>query len=62
MKCQIPEISWHNRDPVLSVDIQPAVDDKLRLASAGSDTHVLVKDHFEKVISDQKLMVSFNDN
>ena len=23
MKCQIPEISWHNRDPVLSVDIQP---------------------------------------
>jgi chromatin assembly factor 1 subunit B len=44
------------------VDIQPAVDDKLRLASAGSDTHVLVKDHFEKVISDQKLMVSFNDN
>lgn len=39
MKCQIPEISWHNRDPVLSVDFQPKVNgsDKLsRLASGGS--------------------------
>lgn len=39
MKCQIPEISWHNRDPVLSVDFQSKTDksDKLlRLASGGS--------------------------
>lgn len=42
MKCQIPEISWHNRDPVLSVDFQPKQlngeeDDKIvRLASGGS--------------------------
>ncbi|XP_043644137.1 chromatin assembly factor 1 subunit B [Drosophila teissieri] len=47
MKCKIPEISWHNRDPVLSVDIQqnglglrsPTV---CRLASGGSDAHVLI--------------------
>lgn len=45
MKCLIPEISWHNRDPVLSVDIQPKTldgDNKFRLASGGLDTHVLV--------------------
>lgn len=45
MKCTIPEISWHNRDPVLSVDIQPKPlegDNKIRLASGGYDTHVLV--------------------
>ncbi|XP_017054372.2 chromatin assembly factor 1 subunit B [Drosophila ficusphila] len=47
MKCKIPEISWHNRDPVLSVDIQqngqglrsPAM---CRLASGGTDAHVLI--------------------
>lgn len=46
MRCTIPEISWHNRDPVLSVDIQPkAADDKdelTRVASGGTDTHVLI--------------------
>lgn len=48
MKCIIPEISWHNRDPVLSVDIQPrrTKDDQkrgvYRLASGGTDSHVLV--------------------
>ncbi|XP_055389550.1 chromatin assembly factor 1 subunit B [Condylostylus longicornis] len=47
MKCIIPEISWHNRDPVLSVDIQPkselfSGDNKLRLASGGTDSHVLI--------------------
>lgn len=38
MKCQIPEISWHNRDPVFSVDFQPkqANDDICRVASGGS--------------------------
>jgi len=39
MKCQIPEISWHNRDPVLSVDFQPKTKDSdnfSRLASGGS--------------------------
>lgn len=39
MKCQIPEISWHNRDPVLSVDFQPKTEESdgfMRLASGGS--------------------------
>ncbi|XP_030378384.1 chromatin assembly factor 1 subunit B [Scaptodrosophila lebanonensis] len=47
MKCKIPEISWHNRDPVLSVDIQLATvglqePTICRLASGGTDTHVLI--------------------
>lgn len=45
MKCVIPEIFWHSRDPVLSVDIQPKPldgDNKIRLASGGVDSHVLV--------------------
>lgn len=45
MKCTIPEISWHNRDPVLSIDVQPRTnskDDFYRLASGGTDSHVLV--------------------
>lgn len=44
MKCTIPEIAWHNRDPVLSLDIQPATNpDFYRLATGGFDTHVLVR-------------------
>jgi len=43
MKCQIPEISWHNRDPVLSIDVQPKnVVGRQRLASGGTDSHVLI--------------------
>ncbi|CAB0033399.1 unnamed protein product [Trichogramma brassicae] len=47
MKCTIPEISWHNRVPVLSVDFQNGVHEKnekqfWRLASGGCDSHVLV--------------------
>uniref|UniRef100_A0A1I8QDZ9 CAF1B/HIR1 beta-propeller domain-containing protein n=1 Tax=Stomoxys calcitrans TaxID=35570 RepID=A0A1I8QDZ9_STOCA len=44
MKCKIPEISWHNRDPVLSVDIQPKTSSTniYRLASGGTDAHVLI--------------------
>ncbi|CAD6241091.1 GSCOCG00009126001-RA-CDS [Cotesia congregata] len=50
MKCTIPEISWHNRDPVLSVDLQQCKfnkDDKTdkiywRLATGGADSHVLI--------------------
>lgn len=51
MKCTIPEISWHNREPVLSVDIQSATNNDnnkdsepfWRLATGGADSHVLVK-------------------
>lgn len=56
MKCQIPEISWHNRDPVLSVDFQPKVegsDNILRLASAGSGTfftYWILLDHLKDFI------------
>ncbi|TDG47921.1 hypothetical protein AWZ03_005702 [Drosophila navojoa] len=47
MKCKIPEISWHNRDPVLSVDIQSnsqglTAPTTCRLASGGTDAHVLI--------------------
>lgn len=42
MKCMIPEISWHNREPVLCIDIQPVENDFYRLATGGSDYHVLV--------------------
>ncbi|XP_045528795.1 chromatin assembly factor 1 subunit B isoform X1 [Pieris brassicae] len=44
MKFAIPEISWHNRDPVLSVDFQPKNEpnDPLRLATGGTDTHVVI--------------------
>ncbi|RVE50749.1 hypothetical protein evm_004659 [Chilo suppressalis] len=44
MKFAIPEISWHNRDPVLSVDFQPKCDGNgpLRLATGGTDSHVLI--------------------
>jgi len=42
MKCVIPEIAYHNRDPVLSVDFQHTDGQPVRLATAGSDTHVVI--------------------
>lgn len=42
MKCVIPEIAYHNRDPVLSVDFQHTEGEPVRLATAGSDTHVVI--------------------
>jgi chromatin assembly factor 1 subunit B len=45
MKCSIPEISWHNREPVLSIDIQPISEKFYRLATGGADCHVLVSLH-----------------
>ncbi|KAG5318395.1 CAF1B factor, partial [Pseudoatta argentina] len=48
MKCITPEISWHNRDPVLSVDIQSGLYEDLkgdtfwRVATGGADCHVLI--------------------
>ncbi|GAB6032501.1 hypothetical protein CHUAL_011397 [Chamberlinius hualienensis] len=42
MKCHIPEISWHNREPVLSVDFQRSNGEIRRLATAGVDKHVLI--------------------
>lgn len=42
MKCTIPEISWHNREPVLSVDIHSISNEFYKVATAGGDNHVLV--------------------
>ena len=48
MKCTIPEICWHSRDPVLSVDIQvgkfkTSSGNKFwRVATGGADSHVVV--------------------
>ncbi|XP_003699444.2 chromatin assembly factor 1, p105 subunit [Megachile rotundata] len=48
MWCTTPEISWHNRDPVLSVDIQAGIYETVkketfwRLATGGADSHVLI--------------------
>ncbi|KAL0272465.1 UNVERIFIED_CONTAM: hypothetical protein PYX00_005422 [Menopon gallinae] len=45
MKCVVPEISWHNRDPVYTIDIQPKtnqVEKFYRLASGGADSHVVI--------------------
>ncbi|ENN76398.1 hypothetical protein D910_11396, partial [Dendroctonus ponderosae] len=42
MKCTIPEISWHNKEPVFSVDIFPENGQFYRLASGGGDCHVLI--------------------
>ncbi|GJQ82920.1 putative chromatin assembly factor 1 subunit [Trypoxylus dichotomus] len=42
MKCSIPEISWHNKEPILSIDVQPLENDFYRLATGGSDYHVLI--------------------
>ena len=43
MKVTVPEISFHNRDPILSVDIQPhGSDGIIRMATGGTDAHVVV--------------------
>ncbi len=42
MKVVTPEISWHGRDPVYSVDFQFLDGDIRRLATCGTDRHVRV--------------------
>lgn len=48
MWCTTPEISWHNRDPVLSIDIQNEIyktsKDEIfwRVVTGGADSHILV--------------------
>ena len=42
MKVTVPEISWHERDPIYSVDIQPGNHAIKRLVSAGVDKFVRV--------------------
>jgi len=50
MKCKIPEIAYHNKDPVLSVDFQPGSSPPCRLASGGADTHVVI---WKTVVDDE---------
>ncbi|KZC09000.1 PREDICTED: chromatin assembly factor 1 subunit B [Dufourea novaeangliae] len=48
MWCTTPEISWHNRDPVLSIDVQAGIYETSkgetfwRVATGGADSHVLI--------------------
>ncbi|XP_078036753.1 chromatin assembly factor 1, p105 subunit [Augochlora pura] len=48
MWCTTPEISWHNRDPVLSIDVQAGIYETskgeifYRVATGGADSHVLI--------------------
>ncbi|XP_031833327.1 chromatin assembly factor 1, p105 subunit [Nomia melanderi] len=48
MWCTTPEISWHNRDPVLSIDVQAGIYETSkgetfwRIATGGADSHVLI--------------------
>lgn len=53
-----PSISWHNRDRIASVDFQPVswppLGNRLRLASAGDDHHVVVSRR-------RRCLAGFND-
>lgn len=48
MKSFTPEISWHNRDPVLSLDIQNKINvssdnfEFYRIVTSGNDSHVII--------------------
>ena len=42
MKVTIPEIAWHNRDPVFSADFSPRDGAQWRMATAGADSDVKV--------------------
>ncbi|KAK7107539.1 chromatin assembly factor 1 subunit B-like [Littorina saxatilis] len=42
MKVVTPEISWHEREPIYSVDLQPTSDNFQRLASCGVDKIVRI--------------------
>ena len=42
MKVTIPEIAWHNRDPVFSADFSMGEGCQWRMATAGADSDVKV--------------------
>ena len=52
MKLDTPEIAWHGKEPILSVDFSK-VGSKWRLASAGADNDVKVSSAW---IYDKKLL------
>ncbi len=62
MRFFTPEVAWHNRDPVFSVDIQQ---DKVsnhvyRLASGGADAHIVVRVFLLKFIFTYTIMSDYN--
>lgn len=42
MKIDTPEISWHSRQPMYSLDIQPGKSEVKRLATGSTDANVRV--------------------
>ena len=42
MKVTIPEIAWHNRDPVFSADFSQEDGAQWRMATSGADSDVKV--------------------
>ena len=42
MKFTTPEIAWHGRDPIYSVDFQYIKGSIQRLATCGTDRHIRV--------------------
>ncbi len=63
MKSFTPQISWHNRDPILSVDVQnrPMSSSEgvisYRMATSGNDSHVILW----KTIIDQNIRTNNNN-
>mgnify|MGYP007133529319 CR=1 FL=1 len=49
MKVTTPEISWHERDPIYSVDVQPGCRQIKRLASGGVDKFVRVSPYIQSI-------------
>lgn len=44
MKAVVPEIAWHNKSPVFTIDIQTNLNkDFYRAATGGGDSHVVVR-------------------
>ena len=42
MKVNTPEISWHAKDPIYSVDFQYVAGDIYRMATCGTDRNIRV--------------------
>ncbi|XP_071504009.1 chromatin assembly factor 1 subunit B-like [Diadema antillarum] len=57
MKVETPEISWHGRDPVYSIDFQPGSHSLRRIATASTDTNVQV--WYVEVDNDGKAQPTF---
>ncbi|KAK3098179.1 hypothetical protein FSP39_016905 [Pinctada imbricata] len=60
MKVVTPEISWHEKDPVYSIDYQPCTGPVLRIATGGVDKYVRIWQ--VKVSKDGKTTVDFLSN